>query len=127
MSEFLIDTDVLIDVSKGSTSAVNFLAGLTGTIPISRISATELIVGARDKRDQLAIEDFISHYRIRELRGSTGIKGYNLLIDYTLSHGLTIMDALIAATAIEHDLTLVSKNERHFQHIQSLEFLRAGY
>ncbi len=31
------------------------------------------------------------------------------------------------ATAIEHDLTLVSKNERHFQHIQSLEFLRAGY
>lgn len=127
MSEFLINTDVLIDVSKGSTSAVNFLAGLTGTISISRISATELIVGARDKRDQLAIEDFISHYRIRELRGSTGIKGYNLLIDYTLSHGLTIMDALIAATAIEHDLTLVSKNERHFQHIQSLEFLRAGY
>jgi predicted nucleic acid-binding protein len=127
MSTFLIDTDVLIDVSKGSTNAVNFLAGLTGTISISRISATELVVGARDKRDQLAIENFISHYTIRELHRSTGIRGYNLLIDYTLSHGLTIMDALIAATAIEHDLTLVSKNERHFQHIQSLEFLRARY
>ena len=127
MSEFLIDTDVLIDVSKGNTNAVNFLAGLTGTISISRISATELVVGARDKRDQLAIENFIAHYTIRELHRSTGIRGYNLLIDYTLSHGLTIMDALIAATAIEHDLTLVSKNEKHFQHIQSLEFLRARY
>jgi len=125
MSEFLIDTDVLIDVSKGSTNAVNFLAGLTGTISISRISATELIVGARDKRDQLAIEDFIAHYTIRELHRSTGIRGYNL--NHTLSHGLTIMDALIAATAIEHDLTLISKNERHFRQIQTLKFLRARY
>ena len=127
MSEFLIDTDVLIDVSKGSTNAVNFLASLTGTISISRISATELIVGARDKRDQFAIENFIAHYTIRELHRSTGIRGYNLLIDYALSHGLTIMDALIAATAIEHDLTLVSKNEKHFRQIQSLKFLIARY
>ena len=45
MSAFLVDTDVLIDVSKGNINAVNFLAGITGTIFISRISATELIVG----------------------------------------------------------------------------------
>ena len=127
MSAFLVDTDVLIDVSKGNINAVNFLAGLRGTIFISRISAMELIVGARDKRDQLAIENFIAHYTVRELDRSIGISAYNLLIQYTLSQGLTIMDALIAATAIEQDLTLVSKNEKHFRQIQHLEFLRARY
>ena len=45
MSAFLVDTDVLIDVSKGNINAVNFLASLMGTIFISRISAMELIVG----------------------------------------------------------------------------------
>ena len=69
-------------------------AGLTGTIFYSRISATELIVA--DKRDQLAIEDFIAHYTI----SGHWYQGINLLIDHTLSQGLT-MDALIAA-AIEH-------------------------
>ena len=58
---------------------------------------------------------------------SIGISAYNLLTQYTLSQGLTIMDALIAATAIEQGLTLVSKNEKHFRQIQHLEFLRAGY
>ena len=127
MSAFLVDTDVLIDVSKGNINAVNFLASLMGTIFISRISAMELIVGARDKRDQLAIENFIAHYTIRELDLSIGISAYNLLTQYTLSQGLTIMDALIAATAIEQDLTLVSKNEKHFRQIQHLGFLRARY
>ena len=108
MSAFLVDTDVLIDVSKGNINAVNFFANLMGTIFISRISAMELIVGARDKRDQLAIENFIAHYTVRELDLSIGISAYNLLTQYTLSQGLTIMDALIAATAIEQDLTLVS-------------------
>ena len=37
MSAFLVDTDVLIDVSKGNINAVNFFANLMGTIFISRI------------------------------------------------------------------------------------------
>jgi predicted nucleic acid-binding protein len=37
-----------------------------------------------------------------------------------LSHGLLIADALIAATAIISDLSLVSKNQRDYQFIEDL-------
>ena len=34
---------------------------------------------------------------------------------FYLSHGLLIPDALIAATALEYDWTLYTKNIRHFR------------
>ena len=43
---FLIDTDVLIDISRGSGAAADFVDGLTGDVFIARISAMELIIGA---------------------------------------------------------------------------------
>jgi predicted nucleic acid-binding protein len=43
------------------------------------------------------------------------------LIDgYVLSHGLQLGDALIAATALEHGLTLLSGNVKHFAKLPHL-------
>jgi len=49
----------------------------------------------------------------------TGL-AYELLKRYAKSDGLRTFDALIAATAIEAGLTLVSKNRKHFQMINGL-------
>jgi hypothetical protein len=46
---------------------------------------------------------------------------------YRLSHGLLLPDALIAATAIEYDVTLYTKNVRHFQMIPGLAVVRPYY
>jgi predicted nucleic acid-binding protein len=40
---------------------------------------------------------------------------------YTLSHGLRAGDAIIAATAAENNLTLVSSNTKHFKPIKELK------
>lgn len=48
------------------------------------------------------------------LRSSTGMRAYSLLKRYAKSHGLHVFDSLIAATAIEEGLTLVTRNGRHF-------------
>lgn len=43
------------------------------------------------------------------------------LVDaFALSHGLRLADALIGATAMEHQLTLLSANLKHFASIQGL-------
>ena len=42
---------------------------------------------------------------------------------YRLSHGLLIPDALIAATAIEADTPLVSKNQKDYRFIKDLQLL----
>ena len=50
--------------------------------------------------------------------------------EYGLSHGLRAGDAIIAATAAENNLTLVSSNAKHFKPIKELQlkvFNRNGY
>jgi predicted nucleic acid-binding protein len=127
MADFLIDTDVLIDISRGNADAADFVDALNGAIFISRISAMELIIGARDRRDQSIIEEFIALFDIKELSDHMGHEAFRQLKQYGKSHGLRIADALIAATAKGEDLDLISKNEKHFRPIKGLKFLKATY
>lgn len=127
MPSFLIDTDVLIDISRGNTDAADFVDALAGDIFIGRISAMELIIGARNKRDQKIIEQFISQYAIKELSDAIGHESHQRLKQYAKSNGLTVADALIAATAIVNALVLVSRNAKHFQPIKELRFSKATY
>lgn len=87
---------------------------------ISQISALELLVGARDNRDLADIDTFLSGYLIVPLRASIGRRAHELLKLYAKSHGLHVFDSLIAVTAMEEVLTLVTKNRRHFGRIQDL-------
>jgi predicted nucleic acid-binding protein len=117
---YLIDSDVLIDISRGNPAARQYVDALPEGWAISQVSALELIVGARDKRDLADIDMFLSAYVIVPLRGSTGQRAYELLKLYAKSHGLHVFDSLVAATAIEEGLTLVTKNRRHFGVIEGL-------
>jgi predicted nucleic acid-binding protein len=54
------------------------------------------------------------------LRDSTGTRAYDLLKQYSKSHGLHVFDSLVAATAMEEGLTLVTKNRKHFGMIEGL-------
>ena len=55
MARYLLDTDVMIDVSRGSADAASYVDSLSDAV-ISIVTAQELIVGARDKRDVAAID-----------------------------------------------------------------------
>ena len=124
---YLIDSDVLIDISRGELAAREYLDALTEAWAISQVSALELIVGARDQRDLANIDTFLSAYVVVPLRDSTGKRAYELLKLYAKPHGLHVFDSLIAATAIEEDLTLVTRNRRHFGAIKGLRLEIPGY
>ncbi len=79
---YLIDSDVLIDVSRGKTAAREYIDALPEGWGISQVSALELIVGARDNRDLREIDAFLSAYVIVPLRSSTGARAYELLKRY---------------------------------------------
>jgi predicted nucleic acid-binding protein len=117
---YLIDSDLLIDISRGKPEAREYVDALPEGWAISQISALELIVGARDKRDLAEIDTFLSAFVIVPLRGSTGTRSYELLKLYAKSHGLHVFDSLVAATAIEEGLKLVTRNRRHFSMIEGL-------
>jgi len=46
---------------------------------------------------------------------------------YARSHGLQVLDSLIAATALEDGLTLATKNRKHFQMIGDLKLEVPNY
>ena len=93
----------------------------------SQVSALELIVGARDHRDVADIDAFLSAYVIVPLRSSIGARAYQLLKRYAMSHGLHVFDSLVAASAMEEGLTLVTRNRRHFGMIEGLNLAVPGY
>jgi predicted nucleic acid-binding protein len=105
----LIDTDVMIDLSRGNADAANYVDYLSDPA-ISIVTAQELIVGARDKRDLNAIDSLVSAYRVIHIDNAIGQLAYELLKRYAKSDGLHTFDSLIAATAIKRDCELVSPN-----------------
>ena len=119
MASHLVDTDVLIDVSRGSREAASYVDSL-GDPTISIITAQELIAGARDKRDLGAIDSLVASYSIEHLDAAIGLRAYDLLKKYAKSDGLRPLDSLIAATAIERDLVLATRNRKHFAMIDGL-------
>jgi len=117
----------MIDVSRRNAAAANFVDSLED-ITLSIITAHELIVGARDRRDAEGIDGLIKTYPVH---GEIGVQitglAYELLKRHAKSDGLRTFDALIAATAIKSGLTLVSKNRKHFQMISGLRFETPDY
>jgi tRNA(fMet)-specific endonuclease VapC len=119
MDRYLLDTDIIIDVSRGNANAAKYVDSLSDAA-ISIITAQELIAGARDKRDLAEIDSLISTYPIEHLDAAVGLRAYDLLKEYAKSHGLRAFDSLIAATAMERGLVLVTRNRKHFAMIDGL-------
>ena len=117
---YLIDSDVLIDISRDRQESIDYVDMLADPWMISQVTAMELQVGARDKREVAYLVAFLSSYPIVPLSASIGKKAYELLLRYAKSHGLHVFDSLVAATAIEQGFTLVTRNQRHFAMITEL-------
>jgi predicted nucleic acid-binding protein len=58
-----------------------------------------------------------------EITSQISDRATQLMQEYFLSHGLLIADALIAATAIENEIPLLTKNQSDFRFIKALHLL----
>ena len=117
----LIDTDVLIWMTRGHAGAA---ARLQTLLPwrISAVTYMELAQGCRNKQELAQIKKGLALSQTEILPISTAISGRAMqLIDaYALSHSMQLGDALIAATALEHGLTVLTANAKHFSAIPEL-------
>ncbi len=121
----IVDTDILIDVGRGDEMAIAYLESLEKgkVLAVSAVTYMELIVGCKNKREQQAVKRFMKRFEVIALTEAITEKAVEMLLEYRLSHGLLIADALIAATAIERNVPLVSKNQRDYRFIDELKLL----
>jgi predicted nucleic acid-binding protein len=117
----LVDTDVLIDLATNNQGAIGYVNSMAEGWSVSIITALELIVGARDKKEVAKIDQFLNAVAVVPLTPAVGTRAYLLLKQFSRSHGLRVFDSLIAAAAIEENRTLLTRNEKHFRMIPDLE------
>jgi len=123
----IIDTDILIDVARDVSEATGCLREIEhNAIPaISAVTQMELMIGCRNKKELKALDRFLSRFTILKISEAISERAVGLLRSYRLSHGILIADALIAATALNHERPLISKNQRDYRFIEALALL--GY
>ncbi len=122
MDQYLLDSDILIDVLRGHSPAVSFLKELEGQdLLISSLTKAELVVGAKNKTDLTCIENFAEQFGELHPNAIVSKKMLQILKKHYLKHGIGIIDSFIAATAIEYELMLYSKNAKHFAILEELK------
>ena len=118
----LFDTDSLIWVQRGSLKAAR-LVERAAQRSISALSYMELMQSAQNKDQHRHTKDFLATFGfdLVPLSENIGHRAAIYIEEYTLSHGIRAGDAIIAATAVENNLTLVSSDRKHFSPIKDLK------
>ena len=118
----LVDTDVLIWHLRGYPQATRRLDEL-GALTMSAVSYLEVLQGMRNKAELVAVKKMLQHRAATLLPVSEVItqRAIELMEAITLSHGLQMGDALIAATALDHGLPVLTANVKHFGAVQGLK------
>jgi predicted nucleic acid-binding protein len=109
VADVLLDTDVFIDVLRGARR----LAVSGHRIAYSVITRAELFSGRQ--KDEEDVRLLLSPFRELSVDAAIAERAGRL------ARGrLEMSDALIAATALEHGLELVTRNARDFKEISGL-------
>jgi predicted nucleic acid-binding protein len=119
VSTYLLDTGILLRHLRGRKAVVRLMRGLgsKNRLSISVITRAEVGAGIRYDEDRATrrllsrLDTLSADQRTADLAGD--------LIRRIRSQGRTLhlADALIAATAIQHNLTLVTLNRGDFEHL----------
>ena len=111
---YCIDSDILIDYLRGVEDARNFLIGAAekGNVSISVVSIVELYAGkeTRDEDKRKHIDEFLQSFVLIGLDGTLARTAGKLRRDYEKPFA----DMIIAATALEYNLCLATRNIKHF-------------
>ena len=118
----MYDTDILIWVQRGNEKSARLIEKDPDKY-LSIYSYMELLQGAKNKTQHTQVKDFIHvfNFSVLPLTENTGHRALIYVEEYALSSHMRAGDAVIAATAVENNLTLVSSNVKHFKTVKELQ------
>jgi predicted nucleic acid-binding protein len=120
----LLDTDLWIDFLRGLPNAVDFVEQLPDIVCISAVSVAELYAGVREGKEREILGDLLTSLKIISLDDVGAAHGGLIRRDFGKSHGVGLSDALIAATALQHDCQLFTLNVKHYPALPKAQVTR---
>jgi predicted nucleic acid-binding protein len=116
----LLDTNILIEIFRDNFGIASIVDDMQ-EIAVCDVVRAELFYGARNKRDLQEISADLEGLTVLSLLPQISEMAVNLVKTYCLSYKLEFADALIAATAIFHNVELFTLNRKDFTYIPNLK------
>ena len=116
MAKYLLDTDVIIEWFRRDEHVVSFLKSHDGAgdfLACTPVTIAEIHAGLRP-HEEFVIGDLMRVLHCVDLDERIGRKAGRYRQAFGRSRGVEVADALIAAAAHVHGLTLCSRNLRHY-------------
>jgi predicted nucleic acid-binding protein len=111
VADVLVDTDIFIDHLRGARE----LRPGSHRLHYSVITRAELIAGTRASE---LVEVLLAPFRERVVDRAVAERAGRIRRE----SGVRLPDALIAATALEHDLSIATRNRKDFTPVRGLRF-----
>ena len=129
---YLADSDIIIDFLKNKQQGISIFKRISGEdIKMSIASWIEIMYGI--KKSKIAGQKQLGEFRqLLESRQVNILPLEEIIADEFVSLKLDLekkgerladFDLFIAATAVAHDLTLVTGNKKHFSRVPGLKLL----
>ena len=116
----LLDTDVLIDIQRGHAPAVEWFASLPQLPAVPGLVVMELIQDAENREQIDRARRLVAPLPIVWPAADDCDRALSHFERYHLSHGLGLLDALIAACAIGLSTPLCTFNLKHYRPVPGL-------
>jgi predicted nucleic acid-binding protein len=116
----ILDTDVLVDFLRGQPRAVALVSRLATRIVLSTIVLAELYAGVKGDAELGALDDLTSSFPLIPITPETARAVGLFRRDFGPSHGVSLADALLAATVESEQAELKTVNVRHYPMLRGL-------
>ncbi|SPF42901.1 PilT protein domain protein [Syntrophobacter sp. SbD1] len=117
----LIDTDIMVDILRGYTPAIECLTSLGDEeILLPGFVVMALIQGCRNKIEQEKVQRVIEDYEVTWPSATACNEALSEFAQFRLSHGIGIIDILIGQMAVELDIPLSAFNQKHYAPVPNL-------
>jgi predicted nucleic acid-binding protein len=122
MADSLIDTNVFSRIFTGDADVKRYVETLDAAV--DTVVYVECLQGSKSNREKRVVESYLARFELYPLTPDVSARTISLIRTYSNSHGLLLADALIAATCLAHDLTVVTYNVNDFHFIHGLKWLK---
>lgn len=126
MTARLVDSDVLIDVLRGIAPATAWLGALPEAPVVPGFVAMELVQGCERADDLRRVQALLGPLVVVWPSPNACDQMLAHSPRFHLRHGLGMIDALVAACAVERSATLCTFNLKHYRAVPGL-LLEAPY
>lgn len=116
----LLDTDVLIDIQKGRPQALAWFGSLAELPSVPGFVAMELIQGAQNSQQIRQALKLVAPLPVVWPTEADCARALSDFSAFHLSHGLGLLDSLIAACALGRSGTLCTFNAKHYRVVSGL-------